>query len=70
MTTFQLAMRILDGIAPEYKSEFFSEEVASSTSDENVSSADESLTSDEESTGATTGTTSHRVFLRREVNMQ
>ena len=61
-------MRILDGIAPEYKSEFFSEEVASSTSDENVSSADESLTSDDESSTTTTGT--HRVFLRREVNMQ
>ena len=58
-----MAQKILDGIAPEYKSELSSEELASS---------DENLTSDEETTtdGTTTTTINKPAFFSKIVNMQ
>ena len=64
ISTFQMAQKILDGIAPEYKSEFSSEELA--TSDENLTSDEETTTTE----GTTSTTRKTPAFFSKIVNMQ
>lgn len=67
ITTSQLAQKILDGIAPEYKTDLA----------DAIISTDESLTSDEETTSiestpttATTTATTATNFMNKVVNVQ